>query len=127
MGVGKVMRLRRIIDPGTKTSVTTFAFSHGTSAPTVLPGLEAPGPMVEAAALGGANCVFVSPGLIEELSGTFAKYPQFGVAVKVSATAEQVVAKMTQGAPDCVSRMVPRAGRGRGGRRSRSHPRTSRT
>ena len=66
MNTGKSLRLRRIMDAETGTTVM-FAFSHGTSAPEVLPGLEAPTRVIEAAASGGADCVFLAPGLIEAM------------------------------------------------------------
>jgi fructose-bisphosphate aldolase / 2-amino-3,7-dideoxy-D-threo-hept-6-ulosonate synthase len=88
LNVGKSLRLRRIIDPSSQTTVM-FAFSHGTSAPEVLPGLEEPMRMVEAAARGGANCVFLAPGLIEAVGDVLAQHGTFAVAVKVSATASR--------------------------------------
>ena len=54
MNIGKSMRLHRIVNSETGTTVM-FAFSHGTSAPEVLPGLENPTRVVEAAASGGAD------------------------------------------------------------------------
>jgi fructose-bisphosphate aldolase / 2-amino-3,7-dideoxy-D-threo-hept-6-ulosonate synthase len=87
VNVGKSLRLRRIVDSATGTSVM-FACSHGTSAPEVLPGLEEPRRLVEAAATGGADCVFLAPGLIE-LVGDVAAKTSLGVAVKVSATASR--------------------------------------
>ena len=87
MNIGKSMRLRRIMDSETGTSVM-FAFSHGTSAPEVLPGLENPTRVVEAAASGGADCVFLAPGLIEAVGDVVAT-TSLGVAVKVSATASR--------------------------------------
>ena len=87
MNIGKSMRLRRIIDSETGTTVM-FAFSHGTSAPDVLPGLENPTRVVEAAASGGADCVFLAPGLIEAV-GDVVTTTSLGVAVKVSATASR--------------------------------------
>jgi fructose-bisphosphate aldolase / 2-amino-3,7-dideoxy-D-threo-hept-6-ulosonate synthase len=87
VNVGKSLRLRRLIDPETGTSIM-FAFSHGTSAPEVLPGLEEPIRVVEAAASGGADCVFLAPGMIEAV-GQVAATTTLGVAVKVSATASR--------------------------------------
>jgi fructose-bisphosphate aldolase / 2-amino-3,7-dideoxy-D-threo-hept-6-ulosonate synthase len=87
MADGKALRLRRILDSDTGTSVM-FAFSHGTSAPEVLPGLESPVRMVEAAVAGGADCVFLAPGLVPTLSGVLAA-SGLGVAVKVTATASR--------------------------------------
>ena len=87
MNVGKALRLRRILDPESGTTVM-FAFSHGTSAPEVLPGLERPEAMVEAASVGGANCVFLAPGLIESLGDILAR-TTLGVAVKATATASR--------------------------------------
>jgi fructose-bisphosphate aldolase/2-amino-3,7-dideoxy-D-threo-hept-6-ulosonate synthase len=87
VNIGKSMRLRRIMDSETGTTVM-FAFSHGTSAPEVLPGLENPTRVVEAAASGGADCVFLAPGLIEAV-GDMVTTTSLGVAVKVSATASR--------------------------------------
>jgi fructose-bisphosphate aldolase/2-amino-3,7-dideoxy-D-threo-hept-6-ulosonate synthase len=87
VNIGKSMRLRRIMDSQTGTTVM-FAFSHGTSAPEVLPGLENPTRVVEAAASGGADCVFLAPGLIEAV-GDVVTTTSLGVAVKVSATASR--------------------------------------
>jgi fructose-bisphosphate aldolase / 2-amino-3,7-dideoxy-D-threo-hept-6-ulosonate synthase len=87
VNIGKALRLRRIIDSATGTTVM-FAFSHGTSAPEVLPGLEEPTRVVEAAATGGADCVFLAPGMIEAV-GEVAATTTLGVAVKVSATASR--------------------------------------
>jgi len=66
-----------------------FAFSHGTSAPEVMPGLEGPADKIEAAMSGGANCAFLAPGLIESLAPRLAASREFGVVVKVTATASR--------------------------------------
>lgn len=88
MSSGKQLRLRRIIDPATETSVM-FAFSHGTSAPQVMEGLENPREMVAAAARGGADCVFMAPGLIEAVAPTFSGPREFGFVTKVTSTASR--------------------------------------
>ena len=41
MSTGKALRMRRIIEPKTQSTLM-FAFSHGTSSPEVLAGLENP-------------------------------------------------------------------------------------
>jgi fructose-bisphosphate aldolase/2-amino-3,7-dideoxy-D-threo-hept-6-ulosonate synthase len=87
LSIGKSLRLRRLMDAETGTSIM-FAFSHGTSAPEVLPGLEEPVRVIEAAASGGADCVFLAPGLIQAI-GDVATTTSLGVAVKVSATASR--------------------------------------
>jgi fructose-bisphosphate aldolase / 2-amino-3,7-dideoxy-D-threo-hept-6-ulosonate synthase len=87
MHTGKELRLRRIIDAN-GTSVM-FAFSHGTSAPTVLPGLERPAEMVAAAAQGGATCVFAGTGLANALAPAVAEHPGLGIVAKVTATASR--------------------------------------
>lgn len=87
MNTGKSLRMRRIVDGETGTTVM-FAFSHGTSAPEVLSGLEEPTRACEAAASGGADCVFLAPGLIEAVGDTVAN-TSLGVAVKVTATASR--------------------------------------
>jgi DhnA family fructose-bisphosphate aldolase class Ia len=66
-----------------------FAFSHGTSAPEVMPGLEDPSGMVAAAMNGGADCAFLAPGLVESLAPLLAGSRDFGVVVKVTATASR--------------------------------------
>jgi DhnA family fructose-bisphosphate aldolase class Ia len=85
---GKQLRLRRILDPDSQTTVM-FAFSHGTSAPEVMPGLEDPAGKLAAAVGGGANCAFLAPGLIGSLAPLLASTREFGVVVKVTATASR--------------------------------------
>jgi DhnA family fructose-bisphosphate aldolase class Ia len=85
---GKQLRLRRILDPGSRTAVM-FAFSHGTSAPEVMDGLENPLEKVGAAMEGGADCAFLAPGLVESLVPVLARSCDFGVVVKVTATASR--------------------------------------
>ena len=62
MSTGKALRMRRIIEPKTQSTLM-FAFSHGTSSPEVLAGLEHPESRFEAARAGGADCIFIAPGL----------------------------------------------------------------
>jgi fructose-bisphosphate aldolase/2-amino-3,7-dideoxy-D-threo-hept-6-ulosonate synthase len=88
MHTGKELRLRRIIDGVTGTSVM-FAFSHGTSAPTVMQGLEHPAEMISAAARGGATCVFLGVGISSAVATSVAEYPQLGLVAKVTATASR--------------------------------------
>jgi fructose-bisphosphate aldolase/2-amino-3,7-dideoxy-D-threo-hept-6-ulosonate synthase len=88
MSAGKVLRMRRILDPATGTTVM-FAFSHGTSAPEVLPGLEDPTRMVEAAARGGADCVFLGPGIVSAVASVLGETRSIGLAVKTTATASR--------------------------------------
>jgi DhnA family fructose-bisphosphate aldolase class Ia len=88
MSSGKQLRLRRIIDPETHKSVM-FAFSHGTSAPQVMDGLENPHEMVAAAARGGADCVFMAPGLIEAVAPSFSGPRSFGFVTKITSTASR--------------------------------------
>ena len=88
MMAGKQLRLRRIIDPDTDTSVM-FAFSHGTSAPQVMEGLEHPREMVAAAARGGADCVFMAPGLIDAVAPSFIGPRAFGFVAKITSTASR--------------------------------------
>jgi DhnA family fructose-bisphosphate aldolase class Ia len=86
MSTGKALRLRRIIDPESQTTVM-FAFSHGTSVPTVLPGIEDPTGRLEAVRQGGADCIFLAPGLIESLAPVIARSRGLGIVAKVTATA----------------------------------------
>ncbi len=88
MQTGKALRLRRIIDGTTGTSVM-FAFSHGTSAPTVMPGIEDPARMIGAAAAGGASCVFVGTGLAHAVVPVVREHPSLGIVLKVTATASR--------------------------------------
>jgi fructose-bisphosphate aldolase / 2-amino-3,7-dideoxy-D-threo-hept-6-ulosonate synthase len=88
MHTGKELRLRRIIDAATGTSVM-FAFSHGTSAPTVMQGLEHPAEMISAAARGGATCVFVGMGMASAVAASVAEHPSLGMVAKVTATASR--------------------------------------
>jgi DhnA family fructose-bisphosphate aldolase class Ia len=85
---GKQLRLRRILDPASGTTVM-FAFSHGTSAPEVMEGLGDPLGKVSAAMQGGADCAFMAPGLVESLAPRLAQSRDFGVVVKVTATASR--------------------------------------
>lgn len=88
MSTGKALRLRRIIDPDSQTTVM-FAFSHGTSAPTVLPGIEDAVGRLHAARDGGADCVFLAPGLIAGLTPVIAESRELGIVAKVTATASR--------------------------------------
>jgi DhnA family fructose-bisphosphate aldolase class Ia len=78
--------MRRIIEPQTQSTVM-FAFSHGTSVPEVMPGIENPKARFEAARNGGADCVFLSPGLINSLAPVIAESRDIGIVAKVTATA----------------------------------------
>ena len=86
MSAGKALRLRRIIHPESQTTMM-FAFSHGTSAPTVLPGIEDTVSRLQAAREGGADCIFLAPGLIERLAPVIAESRDFGIVAKITATA----------------------------------------
>lgn len=88
MSSGKSLRLRRIIDPSSHSTLM-FAYSHGTSAPEVLPGLEDCFGRMEAARAGGADCIFLSPGLIERLAPSIATSTGCGVVAKITATASR--------------------------------------
>jgi len=86
MSTGKALRLRRIIEPNTGTAVM-FAFSHGTSAPVVLPGIEEPFSRVRAVRDGGADCIFLAPGLIHTVAAEIGSSRDLAVVAKVTATA----------------------------------------
>jgi DhnA family fructose-bisphosphate aldolase class Ia len=86
MSIGKDLRLRRIIDPISGTTLM-FAFSHGTSVPTVLEGIEHPAERLRAVRDGGADCIFLTPGLLQTLSPVIAESHERGVVAKVTATA----------------------------------------
>jgi len=86
MSIGKHLRMRNIIDPGSGTSLM-FAFSHGTSVPTVLNGIEHPTEQLRAARAGGADCIFLTPGLLQTLSPVIAESRELGIVAKITATA----------------------------------------
>jgi DhnA family fructose-bisphosphate aldolase class Ia len=86
MSTGKLLRLRRIVDAPTESAVM-FAFSHGTSAPEVLQGIEDAESRLRAVREGGADCIFLAPGLIERLAPLIAESPDLAVVAKVTATA----------------------------------------
>jgi DhnA family fructose-bisphosphate aldolase class Ia len=88
MSTGKALRMRRIIDPETQSTVM-FAFSHGTSAPEVMQGIEDPIGRYEAARDGGADCIFVAPGLIHTLASVIGGSREMGIVAKVTATASR--------------------------------------
>jgi fructose-bisphosphate aldolase / 2-amino-3,7-dideoxy-D-threo-hept-6-ulosonate synthase len=83
---GKILRLRRIFDRKSE-NVFMFAISHGTSAPTVLPGLEKTRQVVDQALSGGANLVFLSRGYVEQLTDVFEHHPNASIALKASSSA----------------------------------------
>ncbi|MEU9890572.1 hypothetical protein AB0M95_22725 [Sphaerisporangium sp. NPDC051017] len=86
MGIGKDLRLRRIIDPVTNSTVM-FAFSHGTSTPEVMPGIEDPIGMYRKVRDGGATCAFLSAGLLQTMSPVIAESPEVGIVAKITSTA----------------------------------------
>lgn len=88
MSTGKALRMRRIIDPASQSTLM-FAFSHGTSSPEVLPGLEDPEGRLCAARDGGADCIFIAPGLIRSLAETIADSRQLGIVAKITSTASR--------------------------------------
>ncbi|MBS1860670.1 MAG: hypothetical protein JSS68_03060 [Actinobacteria bacterium] len=88
MSTGKALRMRRIIEPATQSTLM-FAFSHGTSAPEVMPGLENPVRQYEAAREGGADCIFIAPGLIRSLAEVASASREMGVVAKITATASR--------------------------------------
>jgi DhnA family fructose-bisphosphate aldolase class Ia len=85
---GKALRLRRIIDPASHTSLM-FAFSHGTSAPQVMPGLEEPAAKFEAIRDGGADCIFIAPGLIHTLAPLIEASRDVAIVAKITSTASR--------------------------------------
>jgi fructose-bisphosphate aldolase/2-amino-3,7-dideoxy-D-threo-hept-6-ulosonate synthase len=88
MSTGKALRMRRIIDPKTQSTLM-FAFSHGTSAPEVLPGLENPASRFEAARAGGADCIFIAPGLVHSLAPMIGESRDVGIVAKITSTASR--------------------------------------
>ena len=88
MSTGKALRMRRIIEPKTQSSLM-FAFSHGTSSPEVLPGLENPESRFEAARAGGADCIFIAPGLIHSLAPMIRESRDLGIVAKITSTASR--------------------------------------
>lgn len=88
MNTGKSLRMRRIIHQDTQTAVM-FAFSHGTSSPDVIDGLDDPPAKIEAVRAGGADCIFLAPGLIESNAEILSAAPSLAVIAKISATASR--------------------------------------
>src|SRR5687768_906827 len=88
MSTGKALRMRRIIDPASQSTVM-FAFSHGTSAPEVLAGIEDPRSRLQAVRDGGADCIFIAPGLVHTLAPLIAESRDLGIVAKVTATASR--------------------------------------
>ncbi len=88
MSTGKALRMRRIIDPASRSTLM-FAFSHGTSAPEVMPGLEQPAARLEAAREGGADCIFIAPGLIHSLAPVIEQSPELAIVAKITSTASR--------------------------------------
>ncbi|HEY4427960.1 MAG TPA: hypothetical protein VGN08_07130 [Solirubrobacteraceae bacterium] len=88
MSTGKALRMRRIIEPATQSTLM-FAFSHGTSSPEVLRGLENPSEQLEAARRGGADCIFIAPGLIHSLASVIAESPELAIVAKITSTASR--------------------------------------
>lgn len=86
MSLGKALRMRRVLDPETKSTVM-FACSHGTSAPTILEGTEDVRIPVEAAVKGGANIIFLSLGMALICKNILESSRDVGLALKVSSTA----------------------------------------
>jgi fructose-bisphosphate aldolase/2-amino-3,7-dideoxy-D-threo-hept-6-ulosonate synthase len=92
--VGKAMRLRRIIRPETGRCVL-LAVSHGTSTPEIFPQLEDTPAQVEAALVGGADCVLISSGMVCATCDVFARHPAKGYVAKLSATSYEAVPRET--------------------------------
>lgn len=88
MSTGKSLRMRRIIEPDSQSTLM-FAFSHGTSSPEVLPGLENPRAQLEAAREGGADCIFIAPGLIHSLADSIEASRDLAVVAKITSTASR--------------------------------------
>lgn len=88
MNSGKALRMRRIVHQESRTTVM-FAFSHGTSSPEVIDGLDGPSDKIAAARTGGADCVFLAPGLIESELDVLAASGEMGVVAKITATASR--------------------------------------
>src|SRR3954453_22466754 len=88
MSTGKALRMRRIIEPKTQSTLM-FAFSHGTSSPEVLAGLENPESRFVAAREGGADCIFIAPGLIHSLAPLIDRSRDLGIVAKITSTASR--------------------------------------
>ena len=80
--------MRRIIDPASQSTLM-FAFSHGTSSPEVLEGLENPESRFLAARDGGADCIFIAPGLIHSLAPLIRESRDLGIVAKITSTASR--------------------------------------
>lgn len=88
MSAGKALRMRRIVHQETQTTVM-FAFSHGTSSPDVIDGLDDPAGKIAAVRRGGADCVFLAPGLIQSEHQVLGESAAMAVVAKITATASR--------------------------------------
>jgi len=89
---GKELRMRRLLDPSTGTCFM-FAISHGTSASTVIPGIDKIRTMVHHALNGGADVVFLTRGYVFQLADEFRKRRDASIALKVSSSAARAATK----------------------------------
>jgi len=85
MSIGKIMRMRNLIDPESGTSLI-FAHSHGTTSPVVLEGYSNAKSNVRQAIAGGANVIFLSRGYIKHCIDEFEKSEKACYALKISAS-----------------------------------------
>ncbi|MEI7744132.1 MAG: hypothetical protein WCK58_10340 [Chloroflexota bacterium] len=86
--LGKELRLRRFFRPSSGRAIM-LAVSHGTSTPVIFPELEHTPELIDASLAGGTDSVLLSKGFLAASAGVFAKYPDKGVVLKVSSSAQQ--------------------------------------
>ena len=81
---GKTLRLKRLIRPGTGTSII-FAIDHGLTSPRLLKGLTKTRLRVEQAIAGGANVVLLSRGFARRVADVFRPDTSLGLMLTASA------------------------------------------
>lgn len=83
MSTGKQLRMKRLIDPGTGTSVIC-ALDHGMTSPVFLPGLYDTRSRLQEAIRGGANVFMLGPGVASRVAECFS--PTTALALMLTAS-----------------------------------------
>lgn len=89
MNPGKAMRMKRVTDPATGTSVIV-ALDHGMTSPTFLPPLGDMRARVGEAMDGGANVIMMSKGYARRLADAFRRDASLALLLTASATGSPV-------------------------------------
>lgn len=82
---GKLIRMRRLIQAETNSSVI-FAFDHGMTAPTLLPGLVHAQTQVRAGIAGGANVLMLGRGIVKRVACEFKRDTSLALMLTASAS-----------------------------------------